>query len=61
MSSDRAQNETKEAKTKRLIEQAATEIRRFVESSEFGVLQLQIHLSHGQIDSLRVSPEKSYK
>lgn len=61
MSSVREQNESKEAKTKRLIEQATAEIRRFVETSEFGVLQLQIHLNHGQIDSLRVSPERSYK
>lgn len=61
MSSPLAKNETKEQKTNRLIHQAAEEIKKFVASASFGVLQIQVHLNDGQIDSLRVNPERSFK
>jgi uncharacterized protein with FMN-binding domain len=61
MSSDLTKNESREQKTARLTEQAIAEIKRYVKSADFGVLQIQLHVSNGNIDSLRVLPEKSYK
>ena len=61
MSSTIVKNETREEKTKRLIEQATAEIDRFVKTAPFGVIRVELSTKDGNVEWLRVNPERSFK